>query len=476
MDQEFIRLMQISLGNPNPTVPSIDHNLNPDYAAEINAHVANLNAGLNLHGPNQFVGNLICPENPNGLVVGPVCFSSTFNGILPNEESNPFVLAVFGLNPKLGSHTCSEKRLAGNNLESYAAFYNSQSFNPNGVFPLVLNPIVRYYKYLLTVYVSFLYGKFFVWSRFVKRYPNPVDQLNWLKSKLLNCPIIVPEYIPFHSDKSSTIHLTSLYATGLNYPDYHEALFNMLKRRLNETGILLSNGKSSTDALVNIIGTDLISPIKYFTPRKVLSHTLAIWNGRLVVMLNDFLGRAGTGNRFITDDHIKYLLMDILVYCKSNGTELPKHPCSCNEPINQKDKYEGQLTDDDLFEDLFPDIEENTLEEQAIFYKQNSQPLKQTSMSKKSTGIMPPRNNPGETTESIEKFSKDNPQVYFKKSTVRFKIDVFPFEEEGEIRSFRKHIIAEGRCDVDDEVARIVSSNRSNRKNGVYYVFYEEII
>ena len=97
----------------------------------------------------------------------------------------------------------------------------------------------------------------------MKRYPDPLCQLNWIKSKLLNYPIIVPEYIPFHSDKSSSISLKSLCATGLNYRDYHEALFDMLKRRLNDTGILLSNGQSATKALESIIGAHLINTNDY---------------------------------------------------------------------------------------------------------------------------------------------------------------------------------------------------------------------
>ena len=95
-------------------------------------------------------------------------------------------------------------------------------------------------------------------------------------------------------------------------------------------------------------------------------------------------------------------------------------------------------------------------------------------MRKKSTGIKPTRNRPGETTESIKKFFKDINGIFNIGDVVKFQINKGPIEE-GIIMDFKKHLEDAGRGKVDDELAKVKCIN-TTRKKPICYVFFREFI
>lgn len=296
MDQEFIRLMQILLGNHGSTITG--------YGSAINTHVANLNRCLSQN----FIGNYACPPNPSSPVIAPVVFSSS------GEEP---VFAVFGLNPLFdvqNNSICKEKSLAGNTLSDYAAFYNSKSCNTSGVFPFVFNPLGSYYRNIFKILYSLCQGGFEKWdSIFPRRSRKLIVAATYLKL-IKDCPIIVAELIPFHS-KRTAVNINALYACNATYRTYHQELFNTLNLRLAKNGVLFSHGQAASTALRQILGSSLI--IIKSTP----AYDIAKWNGRYVIILNQFMNIA---NGLINgDDDIKALIDDII----SLGITLP---CKCD--------------------------------------------------------------------------------------------------------------------------------------------------
>ena len=299
MDQEFIRLMQILLGNHGNTAAG--------YGTAINVHVANLNGCLNQN----FIGDHPCPPNPSSPVIAPVVFSSS------GEEP---VFAVFGLNPLFdvkNNSVCKEKSLAGNNLSDYAAFYNSKSYNTDGVFPFVFNPLGSYYRNIFKILYSLCKGGFEKWdSLFPRKNRNQIVASTYLKL-IEDYPIIVAELIPFHS-KSTAVNIHALYRCNVTYRTYHEELFRMLDIRLAKNGILFSHGQAASNALRQVLGASLT--IIKSTP----AYDIAKWNGRYAIILNQFMNIAG--GLINGDDDITALIDDAI----SIGITLP---CICNSNL-----------------------------------------------------------------------------------------------------------------------------------------------
>ena len=231
--------------------------------------------------------------------------------------------------------------------------------------------------------------------------------------------MIVPEFIPFHSRRTGYISQQKLYSCGLNYENYHKYLFNILDNRLCVNGFLLSNGQSSSRTLINYIGNSLTHIKPYCAANGVLSHTLAIWNDRIVIILNDFLGRSqGKNLRFKNQDQLKNLIRDVITFSKSFNLELPKFPCWCYESEKPKTLIDDRhfiTKDDDFFEELFPDIEDKSMQNSTNYHIMNSQLQGETHIMNdnkleknlKMEKEKIKKRKPGETTQAIEKFSDD---------------------------------------------------------------------
>lgn len=302
--------MQVLLGNPKPAIPSSAQNLNPDYAATINSHVAHLNGGLKLRGKLQFIGSHNCPGNPSSPVLGPAVFASS---------GNKPVFAVFGLNPLFSiSSICQEKKLAGNNLADYAAFYNSKSCTTNGVFPFLFGPLGSYYRNIFLILYSLCKSGFEEWDLiFPRQNRKEIVKDTYLKL-IKHCPIIVSELIPFHSSQTGTINIANLYTCDPNYKDYHDRLFVFLDLQLASNGILFSHGKAASNALRQV----LVARGVVIT-RISAKYEFAIWNGRLVIILDQFLRTRGGVN---SNSDFNTLINDILKELKKLGMTVP---CKC---------------------------------------------------------------------------------------------------------------------------------------------------
>lgn len=322
MDQEFIRLMQILLGNPNPAIPSKNHYLNPDYSTVINNHVDDLNRCLRLKGEKAFIGSHPCPANTSNMVIAPVVFASSYNQRL-EENQTPFEFAVFGLNPLFNTHNnsvCKEKRLAGNNLGDYAAFYNSMSCTTRGVFPFVLDPMSTYYQNLFRIFNSLFDGSFCSWTSVFPSTLSSKQKADKYIKAIEKCPIIVAELIPFHSQKTDTIDINNLYYHNPKYRTYHEELFRILDSKITSNGIIFSHGKAASETLRQILISYGVI-IRRINPK----YEIAVWKGRLVVILDQFLR---TINGVNSDNDHKVLIKDVIDELKSQRMSLP---CRCNK-------------------------------------------------------------------------------------------------------------------------------------------------
>lgn len=94
-------------------------------------------------------------------------------------------------------------------------------------------------------------------------------------------------------------------------------------------------------------------------------------------------------------------------------------------------------------------------------------------MSNKSTKNLT-KSKPGETTKSIDNFTKDTQKIINKQDKVKFRIGNGPIEE-GIILDFKEHLKAASRCKVGDEVAKIRCINTTRKKLDCY-VFYDELM
>ena len=325
MDQEFIKLMQILLGNPNPSA----HKLNPDYAVAINNHVNDLNScfGIKSCEDVAFIGESSCfskvayttlgcglAEMYNHQVIGPVPFASS--------GENPF-FAVIGLNPlfdKKNNSGCKEKHLAGNSLSEYAAFYNSNSLN--GVFPFVFNPLGKYYRNIFILIYSLCKGEHKNWDTIFPK-KDKAEIVAKYKALVESCPIIVPEIIPFHSS-STKINIDTLYRKMPIYKDYHKELLKVLHNKMDKDGIIFVHGEASCKAIKGQMSDDL-KYIKEFHLGKKTTHLFGIWNGRVVVILSSFVG--SRNGAFSSNDNIISLINDILHYISSHNKIIP---CNCH--------------------------------------------------------------------------------------------------------------------------------------------------
>lgn len=322
MDQEFIDLMNLLLLGTK--TPSLERTvLNPDYAGDINDNVETLNANLGIRPCEDiaFIGESPCFKKliPNYSVcnsidtsfypvIGPVPFASC---------SDKPVFATFGLNPKFGKDTCEEKMIAGNDLKRYSAFYNSKSLTDEGVFPFVLSRS-KYYDNLFQLYRGIISGKYKTLKEIFPE--NNKTQINFENRRLLkDSPWIIAELIPFHSVKTS-VSINKLYKKNSNYKDYHTKLFKILNDKLDDQGIVLSHGKASSDVTLD----QLKEKLSYIESDNH-SYTLAMWEKRLVIILNDFLGRAGKGQKFRTHEQYQKLVETILDYCQRKKYSIPKY-------------------------------------------------------------------------------------------------------------------------------------------------------
>ena len=335
MDQEFIRLMQILLGNPIRTIESSSHKLNPDYAKEINDHVDTLNTSLGIKPcedsafigeapcnkklePNSLICNLI--EKPNHPTIGPVPFASS--GDKP-------AFAFIGLNPlfdKKNNSGCEEKIKAGNLLGDYAAFYNSKSCTPNGIFPFIFNPLGKYYRNIFILIYSLCKGEFRNWDSISPNRKTKEDKIaisNTYLELITKCPIIVPELIPFHSS-STKISIDTLYHKIPIYRHYHSELLKVLDNKLHPEGIIFVHGKASSDAITGQM-SDNLRDIEKFPKEQKTTHKIGIWEGRVVVILSSFVG--SRNGAFCTNDEIKDLIYNILQYISLKNKKIP---CNCN--------------------------------------------------------------------------------------------------------------------------------------------------
>lgn len=84
------------------------------------------------------------------------------------------------------------------------------------------------------------------------------------------------------------------------------------------------------------------------------------------------------------------------------------------------------------------------------------------------------KSKPGETTKSIDNFTKDTQKIINKRDKVKFRIGKGSIEE-GINEDFKLHIKAGGRGKVGDELAKIKCIN-TTRKKPICYIFFDEII
>jgi hypothetical protein len=217
----------------------------------------------------------------------------------------------------MGDSTCREKEDAGNNLGDYSAFYNS------GSIPFVLNnPISRpkmsrYYANIFKILYPLIINNVFIpWATIFHGCGNAEQKAARYMTEILAEPIIVAELIPFHSKETPTINIPNLYASDPNYQIYHNELFNMLNLRLANNGILFSNGQSASKAL-----KDVLAHRGLVINRAIPGCDFGTWNNRLVVLLNEQLGRRN--GRFNSNIQYEALINEISIELGTLGIAFP---------------------------------------------------------------------------------------------------------------------------------------------------------
>lgn len=199
-----------------------------------------------------FEDRLVLTAQANNLILPPV-------SMVASEELEKYKYAFFSLNPGLDTDFILYElstALAKGNWLSYSKYYTDGCNSEGGLFNDILPESAYFQNRIALIAALGSESKAYMpWGEITQKLKK-AEKKEKAISILREHPLIVSDFIPFHStkfDSKSQGNLIKFYQKYQNYQEYNKYVLNFLFNKIeSETGYLFIDGKSAKEVFFHI--------------------------------------------------------------------------------------------------------------------------------------------------------------------------------------------------------------------------------
>lgn len=235
------------------------------------------------------------------VLVAPVPFAST---------GSRCKIAIVGLNPKFDDvHAADEKELAGGSWNEYADFYNSMR-----TFRYVMEERgSRFYtnkiKLMHALRTKQVHG-----IKEIKQIYNGKSEYFIFSELTDENPILLTEFIPFHSKKFNlkTSDIERAYSSLSGFKEYIDGIVKLIEVSLDEQGIIIIDGVNPSQLFKKMFGNE-IEELYHETYKGKYSYSINNWRNKKVILTGGVI--FGMSTPFNSHVYINNMIDRVYEYC-----------------------------------------------------------------------------------------------------------------------------------------------------------------